>query len=142
MDVEAYGALLPEITESNRPFWDGCARGELRLQVCDACGSHRFPDGPVCPRCLSGAFTWKATSGTGRLWSWTTIHQRYLAAFADETPYLVAFVQLDEGPFVVSGLVGEPGELRLDQPVRAVFEPGAHGRTVLKFAVAPVAVRR
>lgn len=135
MIPESYAALLPEITAASHPYWDGCAEGELRLQVCDECGTHRFPDAPVCPSCLSGAFTWRATSGTGRLWSWTRIHQPYLAAFADEIPYLVAFVKLTEGPFLVTRLVGDPPKEWLDQPVRAVFEPDLTGRTVLKFAL-------
>ncbi|MFF3574570.1 Zn-ribbon domain-containing OB-fold protein [Nocardia jiangxiensis] len=132
---EAYSALLPEITATNGPFWQGCAQGELRLQVCDACGTFRFPDAPVCPRCLHDSFTWKKTSGTGRLWSWIRIHQRYLAAYADEIPYVVAFVQLSEGPFLITHLVDGPPDSWLDQPVRAVFEPDAAGRSVLKFAV-------
>ncbi|MEW1863274.1 OB-fold domain-containing protein [Streptomyces sp. NPDC088194] len=133
MKVEAYADLLPAITPTNQPFWDGCAEGELRLQSCDACGTHRFPDAPVCPRCLSGDFSWKATSGTGRLWSWVRIHQRYLAAYADETPYLVAFIKLTEGPCMISHLVGELPEKWLDHPVRAVFAPDPTGRAVPRF---------
>lgn len=141
MNVEAYSALLPEVTAENRPYWDGCAAGELRLQSCDGCGARWFPQAPVCPRCLSDSFTWKAASGAGTLWSWITMHQRYLPAFADELPYLVAYVKLAEGPFMISTLVDPPDELRLDLPVHAVFEPNASGRTIVKFAVAEGAAR-
>jgi uncharacterized OB-fold protein len=134
MDVAAYTKLLPDITERNKPFWDGCAAGELRLQQCASCGRHRFPDAPVCPRCLSGEARWQAVSGAGTLWSWCTMHQKYFAAFADEVPYRLVYVRLAEGPLVISVLTHDSAEPRLDQPVRAVFLPSAAGRTVLQFS--------
>ncbi|RKS78960.1 hypothetical protein BZB76_0398 [Actinomadura pelletieri DSM 43383] len=133
--AEEYEKLLPEITPENRPYWDGLAAHELRLQCCDECGEYRFPDSEVCPRCLSGSFTWRAVSGKGRLWSWLRMHQRYLSAFDGVRPYLVAYIKLDEGPPVISTLVDPPDELAFDLPVRAVFQPGFSDRTILKFAV-------
>ncbi|MFI0480250.1 Zn-ribbon domain-containing OB-fold protein [Actinomadura sp. 9N215] len=133
--AEDYERLLPEITPENRPYWDGLAANELRLQRCDACGEYRFPDSEVCPRCLSASFSWRAVSGKGRLWSWIKMHQRYLSAFDGVRPYLVAYIKLDEGPPVISTLVDvAPDELAFDLPVRAVFEPGFSDRTILKFA--------
>ena len=135
MNTEQYAALLPEITAVNQPFWDGCAAGELRLQACGQCGRHRFPDSPVCPRCLSARFSWEPVSGEGTLWSWLRMHQRYFPAFADEVPYLVAYVRLAEGPFMISSLAEEPAELSPDLPVRAVFVPSPSGRVICKFRV-------
>ncbi|WP_067460979.1 Zn-ribbon domain-containing OB-fold protein [Actinomadura macra] len=135
MSVESYEQLLPEITPANRPYWDGLAENELRLQCCDSCGEYRFPDSEVCPRCLSGSFSWRAVSGKGRLWSWIRMHQKYFTAFDEVRPYLVAYVKLDEGPAVISTLVETPDELAFDLPVRAVFQPGFSERTILKFAV-------
>lgn len=135
MNAELYAALLPPVTSVNQPFWDGCAAGELRLQTCDQCGRQRYPDSPVCPRCLSPLFHWQAVSGEGRLWSWLRMHQRYFPAFADEVPYLVAYVKLAEGPFMVSALAEEPEKLAIDLPVRAVFVPAPGGRVICKFKV-------
>lgn len=135
MDVDAWLPLLPEVTDDNRPYLDGCRAGQLRLQVCDACGTWRFPPSPVCPRCLSPAATWTAAGGRGRLWSWIVMHQRYFDAFADELPYLVAFVQLEEGPYMVSTLVGPPDDLQIDEPVEVVFEAVTEAVTVPKFRV-------
>ncbi|MGH3588547.1 MAG: Zn-ribbon domain-containing OB-fold protein [Pseudonocardia sp.] len=134
MDVAAYANLLPEITPRNQPFWDGCAAGELRLQRCTDCGTYRFPDSSVCPNCLSDAATWEAVSGEGTIWSWCTMHQKYFAAFADEVPYQLVYVQLAEGPLVISVLDDGTTEPRLGQAVRAVFGPIAGDRPVLKFA--------
>ena len=141
MDEAAYAKLLPEITPRNKPFWDGCAEGELRLQKCADCGHHRFPDAPVCPKCLSSEASWTAVSGAGTIWSWCTMHQKYFAAFADEVPYRLVYVRLAEGPLVIGWLAGENGEsarsreLTIDQPVRAVFPPGPGGRTIPHFSI-------
>ena len=135
MNAEQYAKLLPEITSANQPFWDGCAAGQLRLQTCDQCGKRRFPDSPVCPRCLSSQFSWQPVSGAGTLWSWLRMHQRYFPAFDDEVPYLVAYIKLAEGNFMVSTLVEEPPQLMIDQPVQAVFVPSASGRVIAKFRV-------
>jgi uncharacterized protein len=135
MDTVAYPDLLPAITEANRPFWDGCREGELRLQSCTACATLRYPESHVCPNCLSTDSTWSATSGRGRLWSWIVMHQRYFPAFADELPYNVAFVRLDEGPHLMSSLVEIPDDLRIDEPVEAVFVPVPGDRVIPKFRV-------
>src|SRR5690242_15441732 len=109
MNLAEYEALLPAITEENRPYWDGLEAGELRLQTCVKCGTRRFPDSPVCPSCLADESRWEAVSGRGRIWSWITMHQRYFAAFEDELPYTVIFVELDEGPRMMSALAaGSP----------------------------------
>jgi uncharacterized OB-fold protein len=134
MDVAAYEKLLPDITPRNKPFWDGCAEGELRLQQCADCGRYRFPDAPVCPQCLSSSATWKAVSGNGTIWSWCTMHQKYFAAFADEVPYRLVYVRLAEGPLVISVLADEPAdapEPHLDQPVHVVFRPSSPGGRVI-----------
>lgn len=134
MDPNAYALLLPEITEENRPYWDGCDNGELRLQVCDDCGTRRFPDSPVCPACLSNGYSWHPVSGRGTLWSFIVMHQRYFEAFADELPYLVAYVHLDEGPFMMSTLVEPPADLRVNDRLEVVFAK-ATGRGIPKFRV-------
>lgn len=135
MDPATYPELLPAENDANRPFWDGLRAGELRLQVCRACGTRRYPESYVCPKCLSPDSTWQAASGRGRLWSWIVMHQRYFPAFADELPYNVAFVQLDEGPHLMSSLVEIPDDLRIDEPVEAVFVPVPGDRVIPKFRI-------
>jgi uncharacterized protein len=135
VNLDEYLKLLPPVTDLSRPYWDGCLAGELRLQVCGNCGLHRFPDSYVCPRCLSRDASWEPASGRGTLWSWITIHQKYFEAFADELPYQVAFVHLEEGPYLITGLVDAPSDLRLDQPVEVVFEQVTDALAIPRFRV-------
>jgi uncharacterized OB-fold protein len=121
MNIEAFERLLPPITDGSRPYWDGLAEGELRVQVCDHDGTHRFPESPVCPKCLSTDFTWQPVSGRATLWSWIVMHQKYFDAFEDERPYPVAFVKLEEGPLMVSTILGGRDGLTVDAPLALEF---------------------
>src|SRR5579875_1867422 len=133
MSVQERLKLLPPVTEANRQFWEGAAAGELRLQVCDDCGTVRFPDSQLCPNCLSHATTWKPVSGRGKVWSWICMHQNYLSAFSDQLPYIVLFVELDEGPRLMSSFQGDPETLAIDMPVEVVFESVGDTRAVPSF---------
>jgi uncharacterized protein len=136
MNVDALIKIMPPITDANRPYWDGTLAGELRLQKCDNCSTWRYPEAPACPACLSDSATWTPVSGRARLWSWIVMHQNYLPAYADELPYLVAFVQLEEGPYLYSTIVDPPGELACDLPLEVVFERLSAERAIPKFRVA------
>ncbi|WP_217574362.1 Zn-ribbon domain-containing OB-fold protein [Streptomyces sp. GbtcB7] len=135
MDTEKLLEMLPPITDTNRGFWEGTLAGELRLQYGDS-GTPRFPESPVDPETLSPDFEWRRASGRATLWSWVVMHQRYFPAFADEVPYLVAFIQLEEGPFLMSTIVDPPERLECGMPLEVVFEEIADGRVIPKFKVA------
>jgi len=126
-------ALLPEVDEVSRPFWEGTAAGELRMQACARCRALRFPPRPVCPRCRSFGAEWQTMSGRGRVWSFVVPHPPLLPAFMAVAPYNVVVVELEEDPLLrmVGNLVQgpdapinsvDPGTIRIGEPVRAVFQ--------------------
>ena len=97
--------------------------GALHLQRCDACSTWRHPPRIRCAACGSDAWAWHPVAGTGRLFTWTVTHRATDPAFADELPYAIVVVELDEGPRIVGNVVGiAPAELRLDLPVRVVLD--------------------
>jgi uncharacterized protein len=50
------------------------------------------------------------------------VHRAPNESFAAEVPYVVALVRLDEGPRMMTNIVGcAPGEVQIDMRVRAVF---------------------
>ncbi len=105
----------------NAGFWEGCRRGELRLQRCRDCGAHRHHPRPMCPACQSFAYDWVRSSGRGTIYSFTIAHRPTLPAFEERLPYNVIVVELEEGVFIVSNLVDGPPEIGLR--VAVVFEP-------------------
>jgi len=112
----------PRPTPETEPYWEGCAAGELRLQRCTTCDAHYFPPRPFCPTCLSDDVVWEAVSGRGTLHTYVINHR---AAPGFEAPYAIAVVQLDEGPRMMSNIVGvdpTPEALVLDMALQVSFE--------------------
>lgn len=104
-------------------FWAHCAKGVLCFQRCSDCGTWRHLPRYVCAQCGSSTWEWEASSGRGRIFSWTVTHQAMHPAFAKRVPYATVVVELEEGVRLVSGLHDCPlEELRLDLSVEVVFE--------------------
>jgi uncharacterized OB-fold protein len=114
---------LPVPTPETAHFWEGTALGELRLQRCRACTHTYFPPQPWCPASADDDVEIVCASGRGTLHSYVISH---LAAPGFEVPYVIAVVELDEGPRLLTNLVGvaaDPSALSLDLAVEVVFEP-------------------
>lgn len=115
--------VLPEPTPETRHFWDGCKEGELRLQRCTDCTHSYFPPRPFCPKCASrNVETFKA-SGKAFLYSYIINHRP--RPDMGKEPHSIAVVQLEEGPRMMSNIVGcpqTPEALQLDMPLEVIFE--------------------
>lgn len=126
----------PTITDLNRPFWDGCAAGELRLQACEACGHLRYPISEICPRCLSDRYRWQAVSGDGQILSWVVFRHGYHPEWTPVVPYNVVIVQLAEGPRLFGNV--EPlarTDLAVGAPVRVTFASLGDGIAVPRWTL-------
>jgi uncharacterized OB-fold protein len=111
------------------------AGGEVRLlgARCNDCSMKVFPITDVCPGCLSSSSSALTLGGSGRLYSYTTVH---VAPPGWETPYVVGYVDLPEGVRLFGKVKADgPHALSVDMPVgvrvvadgerfRYFFEPG------------------
>lgn len=112
----------PSCSELAAPYWRGVAEGRLMIQHCDDCIAEIFPPRPVCPSCWSRALSWHEASGKARIESFSVVHRAPNETFAPEVPYVVALVLLEEGPRLMTNIVGcPPGDVEIDMRVRAVF---------------------
>jgi uncharacterized OB-fold protein len=118
---EGYPKPRPRVGPDNAPFWQGCREHRLLLPTCRACGKAHLPPGPVCPFCFGG-IDWQPASGHGRISTWTKVHKAWFPAFADETPYNVVQIELDEGPRLTSRLVNADDKpIAIGQRVEVTF---------------------
>jgi hypothetical protein len=106
------------------PYWEGCTREELLYCRCSRC-QQAIADAPrICWRCHSRDLRWEKSRGRGRLYSWTVVWRPQTPLF--EVPYAAAIVQLDEGVFVVSSIIGcTPEELADGMAVVVEFHPSS-----------------
>ena len=124
----------PVPIEATRPFWDGLAVEQVRLQRCRTCAAWVFYPRRRCPTCLSDALDWQTVSGRGTVYSYTVARQATHPAFAGEVPQLLAIVELDEGVRLTTTIVDlAPDDLRIGLAVTPVFDHGSDGMTLLRF---------
>jgi hypothetical protein len=130
-----YAKPLPILSDDNRPFWQATKKNELRMQQCLDCQHIRYPINHVCPKCLSEKAEWKQLSGRGEVFSYIVFHQVYHPGFAKDVPYNVAMIQLEEGPRMISNVVGVPvDQVKVGDKVEAVFDPVTEDITVPRFS--------
>ena len=112
----------PGFDWETRFWWEGCARGELWLQRCGACGVLRHRPRAVCPACLSGQVSYEQASGRGTVHTFTVTHQNQAPPFRGFTPYVLAYVELEEGPRVLTNVVDcDRDAVRVGMPVVVDF---------------------
>ncbi len=116
--------LPSPITPEARPFWDGLRAQKLLLPKCRACGHVFFYPRAVCPRCQARDIGWTQASGKGTLHAFEIAYQAFNKAWKIQPPYVLAMVELAEGPRMMTNLVNvepDPRAIRCDMPVRVVF---------------------
>ncbi|MGH7898465.1 MAG: Zn-ribbon domain-containing OB-fold protein [Candidatus Binatia bacterium] len=111
---------LPDVDDPiAAPFWDFCRQRELRIQQSRSSGRFVFPPRPQ----YAGDFDWVRVCGRGRVLTFVIVRPPFLPAFADKVPFVVAVIELDEGPRLVGNIHDCPVEhVRSGMPVEVVFE--------------------
>jgi len=96
-------------------FWSGLLHGTLYAPRCNECGTLVWFPRAQCPRCMSGDLSWEELSGRGTVYSFT-VNRRGMGRYAGRPPFVIAYVELDEGPRVIGHVEGvEPGALVVGQ---------------------------
>jgi uncharacterized protein len=128
------GMPRPRADLDTQPFWDGCDEGRFLFQRCLRCAGTRWPPGPMCPHCQSMETEWVESVGRGRVYSWIVATHPVDPVLVDHVPYVVAMIDLEEGPRVVGNVEGcEPDEIEADLPVELFFEELGDGRRLPNF---------
>ncbi|MDX3750976.1 Zn-ribbon domain-containing OB-fold protein [Streptomyces sp. AK08-02] len=113
---------IPEVDAFTRPYWDAAAEGRLLVRRCGGCGrAHHYPR-EFCPHCWSEDVTWETASGLATLYTWSVVHRNDLPPFGERVPYVAAVVDLDEGPRMMTEVVGE--SLRVGMGLEVAFREG------------------
>ena len=115
----------PRIYPDNAAFWAGTADGRLLLPHCTACGKLHWYPRPQCPFCMSERIEFRASAGTGAIYSFSVSWR------VGPVPYAIAYVRLDEGVTMMSNIVDcDLDALHIGQRVKLVMKP-AEGGTLL-----------
>ena len=129
-----YAKPLPRIDEESKGFWEACQRHELYLQRCRGCQTLRYYPRSFCPSCLSEHIEWVRASGKATVYTFTVTHQNQAPGFRDALPYVLAYVELEEGVRLLTNIVGcAPTDVHIGMPVEVTFEDVTPHVTLPKF---------
>ena len=114
----------PAIDWESRAYWEGCGRGELVLQKCRTCQTVQHRPRGICATCLSDEIEHFVASGRGSVYTYSVVRQNQMPAFRDAVPYVVAYVELDEGPQLLTNIVDcDPDAVTIGMNVKVDFVP-------------------
>lgn len=132
--VDAHRKPVPMPDADSAAYWAGLKEGRLLLQHCLACGHVQAYQQALCRQCGSERLEHRAASGRGTVYSFSVVHRAPGPAFKADVPYAVLLVQLDEGPRMISSLVGgDPMAVTFDMAVELVCEPLDEQTTLPRF---------
>lgn len=110
------------VPEHSDDFFDAAREGKLLIQRCASCGEHQFYPRGLCIHCGDAAVEWTEASGKGTVHTYTVIHQQGMPGWRDETPFVAAIIDLEEGVRMTSNVVEvDPSEVRIGMDVEVVF---------------------
>lgn len=122
-DNDPFVAAYPEVRE----FWSAAAEGRLLVRTCGDCRKAHWYPRAICPLCGSANTRWQPASGIGTLYAFSPARRA-------NPPYTLAYVTLEEGPTLMTNVVGaEPDSLRIGQRLKVRFQPAAEGRLLPFF---------
>jgi uncharacterized OB-fold protein len=129
---------VPVPDELSRPFWDAAKERRLVVQRCRSCGYYNHPPRRFCDACLAQELHFESVSGRGAVYTYTVMHQRDVAGFEDNAPFINIVVELAEQPqlLMVSNLpIVDRPKVSIGAAVEIDFEDRGDGVVVPQFRI-------
>jgi uncharacterized OB-fold protein len=122
----------------SRPFWDAAKERRLAIQRCGSCGYYNHPPRRFCDVCLAQNLRFEPVSGRGVVYTFTVMHQRDVAGFEEDAPFINVVVELIEQQLLlmVSNLpITQRAKVIIGAAVEVDFEDRGDGVVVPQFRV-------
>lgn len=134
---EAVAKPAPAPRGEERAWFEAAAEERLLIQRCGACDAAVFFPRSVCPVCHDDALEWVDAAGIGTVYSYTVLHRAGKPGWEADVPYVVALIELEEGPRMMGNLLNvEPAAVHIGMPVRVIFERRDDSLTVPQWVPA------
>jgi len=129
-----YARPLPDPTGATQPFWDAAREHRLVIQRSRKTGRYVFYPRNVSPFGAGDQLDWVEVSGRGTVYSYTVARRPTAPQWADEGPYIIAIVELAEGPHMTSNIVDcAPGDVKIGMPVVVSYQDVTPEVTLVQF---------
>lgn len=115
--------IIPKPTIETKPYWDACQQEKLLIQQCKECEHVQFYPRLMCTKCSSREIGWIEASGIAKVLTYTIVHRPIVPAYQKESPYILAVIQLEEGPTMMTNIVNCPhDDVNCEMNVKVTFE--------------------
>lgn len=128
-------APVPVVNGETREFWEATAQGRLLVTYCRTCGTTTWYPRRHCVNCreLDPQVEWRTASGRGSIYTFTQV-RKGVGPYADIGSYVLAYVTLEEGPTMLTNIVGgDADRLQIGDPVEIVFHDTGAGNALPRF---------
>jgi uncharacterized OB-fold protein len=118
------------------PFWHATHDHKLQIPKCTNCGTFRFPPSPFCFNCQHQEVEQVEVAGTGTIYTFTIARHPVVPMLADNVPYVVAVVELDDAPgvrMIVNIVNCDVETVEIGQAVSVVWDDVDEYVTVPRF---------
>lgn len=113
----------PRITPHAAPYWQSCAEEKMALPYCQKCEACFYYPRLWCPQCFNQDLSWQEVSGKGKIYSFSIIYQSPLPSYQADLPYVLAIIELEEGPRMMTNVVNcDVNTVHVDMPVTVTYE--------------------
>ena len=124
-------SIEPAMNVGDKAYFDAAAEGKLLVKKCGDCGKHHHYPRAICPHCFSSRVDWTQARGGGTIYSFSVTRR------AGPVPYCIAYVQLDEGPKMMTNIVDcDLDSVKIGQKVRVTFKKTVAGVSLPMFTPA------
>ena len=128
---------LPRPYQDTAEYWAAAREHRFVIQRCNSCGEHQFYPRGVCSHCQSSELEWREASGNGTIYSYSGNHRAPHPGFADDLPFVLAIVELEEGPRMMTNIVvSDPDSVTIGMAVTVTFDDVTDQVTLPKFTPA------
>jgi uncharacterized OB-fold protein len=139
MTTETHALPIPIANADSLPYWNAAREQRLVIRSCKSCHQLHFMPRHLCPTCWSDALEWVDAKGTGNVHSFTVVRRASDPAFAALVPYVVALIELDEGPRMMANILGDDAlSVSIGDRVQVTFEGRGAEAMLPQFKRAPV----
>jgi uncharacterized OB-fold protein len=124
----------PHPTPETQRFWDATAQGRIELARCTGCSLIPWYPRSICPDCQGTDWVWEALAGTGTVYAYSVTRAGGGRAWKAHLPFVVAYVELDEGPRMLTNIVDcDPDDITIGMAVTAVFDNTGEQTALVRF---------
>ncbi|MAO89857.1 MAG: nucleic acid-binding protein [Dehalococcoidia bacterium] len=138
--MNCYKKIIPIPQGETEFYWNKTSQGQLWLRKCNECSKAYFYPRDISPCCFSRETEWVQSSGRGIVYAFSIIYRSPHEGFQDEAPFIIAIVELQEGPRMSTNIVGienpSPDTLRIGMEVHVVFDKITDELSLPKFKLA------